>query len=78
VKLHFYHRLAKVVVNLTTDNESISILDEVNVTMKGLKTEANYDLLNERLIVDNNLPMRMSLSRSPTRRPKGSSFPSRG
>lgn len=56
VKLHFYHRLAKVVVNLSTDNESISILEGVDVTMKGLKTEASYDLLSESLIVDNNLP----------------------
>lgn len=56
VKLHFSHRLAKVVVNLTTDNESISILNGVQVTMRGLKTEAVYDLLAEDLIVDNNLP----------------------
>lgn len=56
VKLHFYHRLAKVVVNLTTDNAGISILNGAQLVLKGLKTEATYDLLNEKLIVDNNRP----------------------
>lgn len=56
VKLHFYHRLAKVVVNLTTDNAGMSILNGAQLVMKGLKTEAAYDLLNEKLIVDNNRP----------------------
>lgn len=54
VKLHFYHRLAKVVVNLTTDEKNEQILDDVQLVIKGLKTEASYDLLNEALIVDNN------------------------
>lgn len=56
VKFHFHHRLAKVVVNLTTDNNSISILNDVQLVMKGLKTEAVYDLLDEKLVVENNLP----------------------
>ncbi len=56
VKLHFHHRLAKVVVNLTTDNAGISILNGAQLVMKGLKTEAVYDLLDEKLVVENNLP----------------------
>lgn len=55
VKLHFHHRLSKVVVNLTTDNAGISILNGAQLVMKGLKTEAVYNLLDEKLVVDNNL-----------------------
>lgn len=52
VKLHFHHRLAKVVVNLTTDNESISLLKGATLVMKGLKTKGTYNLLYETLTVD--------------------------
>lgn len=56
VKFHFYHRLAKVVVNLTVDNNSISILNGVQLTMGAQKTEASYDLVSEELIVNNSAP----------------------
>lgn len=51
VKLHFYHRLAKVLVDLTTEDNSIS-LEGCKLTVKGLKTTGSYDIMNEKLAVD--------------------------
>jgi hypothetical protein len=53
VKLHFHHRLAKVVVNLTTDDPAMSILNNCKLVIKGLKTDGTYNLLYETLTVDN-------------------------
>lgn len=51
VKLHFYHRLAKVIFDLTTEDNSIS-LDGCKLVAKGLKTTGTYDIMNEKLSVD--------------------------
>ncbi|WP_418894557.1 fimbrillin family protein [Limibacterium fermenti] len=52
VKLHFHHRLAKVVVNLSADGPRESILNGAKLVMKGLKTDATYNLLYEELKVN--------------------------
>lgn len=52
VKLHFYHRLAKVIVDLTTDETGLIDLTGCKLTIKGLKGAASYDLLKESLSVD--------------------------
>lgn len=52
VKLHFYHRLAKVFVDLTTDETGLIDLKGCKLTVNGLKTTASYDLLNEKLTAD--------------------------
>lgn len=51
VKLHFYHRLAKVMIDLTTEDNSIS-LEGCKLSTKGLKTTGSYDIMNEKLTVD--------------------------
>lgn len=51
VKLHFYHRLAKVLVDLTTEDNSIS-LEGCKLAVKGLKTTGSYDIMNEKLAVN--------------------------
>lgn len=53
VKLHFYHRLAKVMIDLTTEDNSIS-LEGCKLSVKGLKTAGSYDIMNEKLTVDAN------------------------
>lgn len=57
VKLHFHHRLAKVVVKLTADNDASTTLAGAKVVMKGLRTEASYNLMDEKMTVDNTLPL---------------------
>lgn len=52
VKLHFYHRLAKVIIDLTTDETGLIDLTGCKLTIKGLKGTAAYDLLKESLSVD--------------------------
>ncbi|WP_300700348.1 fimbrillin family protein [Bacteroides sp.] len=51
VKLHFYHRLAKVMIDLTTEDNSIS-LEGCKLSVKGLKTTGSYDIMNEKLTAD--------------------------
>lgn len=51
VKLHFYHRLAKVIIDLTTEDNSIS-LKGCKLVVKGLKTTGSYDIANEKLTID--------------------------
>lgn len=46
VKLHFHHRLAKIMLDLTTEDNTIS-LDDCSFTVKGLKTTGTYDIMNE-------------------------------
>lgn len=64
VQLHFYHRLAKVIINLTTDNTGLIDLKDCKLTIKGLKTTGTYNLVEEALTVDNqsdadiNIPIR--------------------
>lgn len=53
VKLHFYHRLAKVLIDLSTEDNSIS-LEGCKLSAKGLKTTGSYDILNEKLTADDN------------------------
>ena len=53
VKLHFYHRLAKVMFDLTTEDGTIS-LDGCKLVAKGLKSTGSYDIQNEKLSVDAN------------------------
>lgn len=53
VKLHFYHRLAKVMIDLTTEDSSIS-LEGCKLSVKGLKTIGTYDIMKEKLTVDAN------------------------
>ena len=53
VHLEFHHRLSKVIFNLSISEEVTGILPEdVSLTIKGMKTTGTYDLLNEKLIVD--------------------------
>lgn len=52
VKLHFYHRLAKVIVDLTTDETGLIDLKDCKLAIKGLKSTASYDLLKESLSID--------------------------
>lgn len=52
VKLHFYHRLAKVIVDLSTDETGLIDLKDCKLTIKGLKSVASYDLLKESLSID--------------------------
>ncbi len=52
VKLHFYHRLAKVLIDLTTDETGLIDLKDSKLTIKGLKTKATYDLMKEVLSTD--------------------------
>lgn len=53
VKLHFYHRLAKVMIDLTTEDNNIS-LEGCKLSVKGLKTSGSYDIQKEKLTVDDN------------------------
>ena len=52
VQLHFYHRLAKILVNLTTDGGDIIPLDGCKLVIKGLKTTGSYNLMTETLSVN--------------------------
>lgn len=52
VRLHFYHRMSKVIIDLTTDETELIDLRGCKLTMKGLKTAGVYDLINEKLTVD--------------------------
>lgn len=52
VKLHFHHRLAKIFVDLTTDETGLIDLKDCKLTVKGLKTAASYDLMKEKLTDD--------------------------
>lgn len=53
VSLEFHHRLSKVIFKLTiADGVSGLLPEDVNLSIKGMKTTGSYDLLNERLIVD--------------------------
>nr|WP_302830692.1 fimbrillin family protein [uncultured Bacteroides sp.] len=54
VKLHFYHRLAKVIVNLEVEDSEIMSLEGCKLAIKGLKTAGTYDLMNEVLTIDDN------------------------
>lgn len=52
VQLHFYHRLSKAIIDLTTDDTGLINLKDCKLSIKGLKTAGIYDLLNEKLTVD--------------------------
>lgn len=52
VRLHFYHRLAKVLFDLTFEDEALS-LEGATFKVKGLKTAGSYDILKEELDTDN-------------------------
>ena len=54
VKLNFYHRLAKVSIDLATDETGLINLEGCKLTMKGLKTSGAYDLMKDGLSVDAN------------------------
>lgn len=53
VRLHFHHRLAKVLLDLTTEDNSIS-LEGCKLVAKGLKTTGYYNIASEQLTVDAN------------------------
>ena len=53
VHLHFHHRLAKVLLDLTTEDGNIS-LEGCKLIAKGLKTTGSYDITGEQLTVDAN------------------------
>lgn len=52
VKLHFYHRLAKVIIDLTTDDTGLIDLKDCKLTIRGLKSTASYNLLQESLSIE--------------------------
>lgn len=52
VRLHFYHRLAKVLFDLTFEDEALS-LEGATFKVKGLKTTGSYNILKEELNIDN-------------------------
>lgn len=53
VSLEFHHRLSKVIFKLNIAEDVTGILPEdLSLTIKGMKTTGVYDLLNEKLTVD--------------------------
>ncbi|MCD7968929.1 MAG: fimbrillin family protein [Alistipes sp.] len=53
VKLDFSHRLSKVIFNLSGGSEDVfGDLEDCTVTIRGMKTTANYDIMEESLSVD--------------------------
>lgn len=54
VHLHFYHRLAKVLINLTVEDSGQMSLNGCKLAIKGLKTTGTYDIMGEELKIDEN------------------------
>lgn len=52
VHLHFYHRLAKVIINLSVEDSEAMSLEGCTLAMTGLKTAGTYDIMNEELKID--------------------------
>lgn len=56
VHLYFRHRLSKLDINLSVDGmndaQALAFLQGATVAIKGMKTEASYDLIHEVLTVD--------------------------
>lgn len=52
VHLHFYHRLAKVIINLSVEDSEALSLEGCTLAMTGLKTAGAYDIMNEELKID--------------------------